>query len=129
MKPSIKEFTKFDGNTTSYSIHGIKVNARIQIEQHVDLVLKISELKIHGQPYEEMLLTAERRFKHYKANEDHIMLKDGLVFRKYYGETGNMKYNHVLISKQPVDEVLWSLKGEFGKHPGYTKTIYAYRQK
>ena len=26
MKPSIKEFTKFDGNTISYSIHGIKAN-------------------------------------------------------------------------------------------------------
>ena len=29
MKPSIKEFTKIDGNTTSYSLHGIKANARI----------------------------------------------------------------------------------------------------
>ena len=29
MKPSIKEFMKIDGNTTSYSIHGIKANARI----------------------------------------------------------------------------------------------------
>ena len=27
MKPSIKEFTKIDGNATSYSIHGIKANA------------------------------------------------------------------------------------------------------
>ena len=29
IKPSIKEFTKIDGNTTSYSINGIKANARI----------------------------------------------------------------------------------------------------
>ena len=29
MKSSIKEFTKINGNTTSYSIHGIKANARI----------------------------------------------------------------------------------------------------
>ena len=29
MKPSIKEFTKVDGNTTSYSLQGIKANARI----------------------------------------------------------------------------------------------------
>ena len=40
MKPSLKEFTKVDGNTTSYSIHGIKANARIRVEQDVDLVLK-----------------------------------------------------------------------------------------
>ena len=45
MKPSIKEFTKIDGNTTLYSIHGIKANARIRIEQDVDLVVKIIKLK------------------------------------------------------------------------------------
>ena len=38
MKPSIKEFTKIDGNTTSYSLHGIKANARIRVEQDADLV-------------------------------------------------------------------------------------------
>ena len=41
MKPSIKEVTKIDGNVTSYSIHGIKANARIRVEQDVDLALKI----------------------------------------------------------------------------------------
>ena len=32
MKPSIKEFTKIDGNTTSYSINGIKATAGIRVE-------------------------------------------------------------------------------------------------
>ena len=40
IKPSIKEITKIDGNTTSYSINGIKANARIRVEQDADLVLK-----------------------------------------------------------------------------------------
>ena len=40
MKPSIKQFTKIDGNTTSYSINGIKASARIRVEQDADLVLK-----------------------------------------------------------------------------------------
>ena len=128
MKPSIKEFTKIDGNATSYSIHGIKANARIRKEQDVDLALKNLKLKILAQPYE-VLLTTEKRFKHYKANEDRIILKDGLLFRKYYGETGNIKYYQILIPKQLVDEVLRSLHGEFGKHPGITRTIIAYRQK
>ena len=76
-----------------------------------------------------MLLTTERRFKHYKANEDRIILKDGLLFRKYYGETGNVKYYQILIPKQLVNELLRNLHGEFGKHPGITKTIIAYREK
>ena len=40
MKPSIKEFTKIDGNTTSYSINGIKASAGIRVEQDSDLILK-----------------------------------------------------------------------------------------
>ena len=91
MKPSIKEFTKIDGNTTSYSINRIKATARIRVEQDADLVLKNLKLKLPGQPHDEVLLTTDSRFKHYKANEDRIILKDELLFRKYYGETGSVK--------------------------------------
>ena len=128
-KPSIKEFTKIDGNTTSYSINGIKASARIRVEEDADLVLKNIKLKILGQPHDEVLLTTDRRFKHYKANEDRIILKDGLLFRKNYGEIGSIKYYQILLPKQLVNEVLRNLHGEFGKHPGITKTIIAYREK
>ena len=91
MKPSIKEFTKVDGITTSYSINGIKASARIRVKQDADIVLKNLNLKILGQPHDDVLLSTDRRSKHYKANEDRIYLKDGLLFRKYYGETGSVK--------------------------------------
>ena len=39
LNTSVKEFTKIDGNTTSYSMNGIKANARIRVERDVDLVL------------------------------------------------------------------------------------------
>ena len=116
MKPSIKEFTKIDGNNTSYSIHGIKANARILVEQDADLVLKNLKLKILGQAHDDVLLTTERRFKLYKVNDDRIVLKDGLLFRKYYGKTGSVKYYQIRIPKQLVNEVPRSLHGEFGKH-------------
>ena len=128
MKPSIKELTKIDENTTAYSLHGIKANERIRVEQDADLVLKNLKLKILGQPHDDVLLTADRRFKHYKANEERIILKDGLLLRKYYGDTGSVKYYQILIPKQLVNEVLRSLQGDFGKHPGITKTIIAYRK-
>ena len=48
MKPNINELTKIDGNTTSYSLHGIKANTRIRVEQDVDLVLKNLKFKILG---------------------------------------------------------------------------------
>ena len=46
LKTSVKELTKIDGNTTSYSMNGIKANARIRVEQDVDFVLKNMKLKV-----------------------------------------------------------------------------------
>ena len=125
----MKEFTKIDGNTTSYSMNGNKANAKIRVEQDVDLVLKHMKLKILGQPYDEVLIMTDSRYTNYKANEDRIILNDGLLFRKYFGETGSVKYYQILIPKQLVKKVLRSLRGEFGKHPGIFKTIIAYTEK
>ena len=129
LKPSIDEFTKIDGNTTSYYLHGIKAIARKRAEQDAHLILKNLKLKILGQRNDDVLLTTDSQFKHYKANEDRIILKDGLMFRKNYGETSSVKYYQIFIPKQLVNEVLRSLHGEFGKHPGITKSRIAYRGK
>ena len=110
-------------------MNGIKANSRIQVEQGVNLVLKNMKHKILGQPYDEFLIMPDSRYKNYKANEDRIILKDGPLFRKIIGETGSVKYYQILIPKQLVKEVLRSLHGEFGKHPGISKTIIAYREK
>ena len=128
LKTSVKEFTKIDGNTTSYSMNGIKTNARIRVEQDVYLVLKNMKQKILGQPHDGVLMMTDSRYKNYKANEDSIFLKDGLLYRKYFGETGSVKYYQILIPKQLVIEVLHSLHREFGKHPGIFKTIIAYME-
>ena len=128
-KTSVTEFTKIGGNTTSYSLNGIKANARIRVEQDVDLVLKNMKLKILGQTHDEVLMVTDSRYKNYKANEDRIIFKEGLMFTKYFGETGSVKYYQSLMPKQLVNEVLRSLRGEFGKHRGISKTIIAYREK
>ena len=129
LKTSVKEFTKIDGNTTSYSMNGIKANARIRVEHDVDLVLKDMKLKILGQAYDEVLMITDSRYKNYKANEDRIILKYGLLFRKSFGETGSDQYYQILILKQLVKEVSRSLHGECGKHPGIFKTIVDYGEK
>ena len=129
LKTSVKEFTKIDGNTMSYSMNGIQANARKRVEQDVDLVLKSMKLKSLSQPYDEVLMITDSRYKNCKAKEDCINLKDGLLFRKYFGKTGSVKYYQIVIPKQLVKKVLRSLHGEFSKHPGIYKTILAYREK
>ena len=128
-KTSVKIITKIDGNTTSYSMNRIKENARIPVDQDVDLVLKNMKLKILGQPHDEVLMMTDSRYENYKANEDRIILKDGLLFRKHFAETGSVKYYQILIPTQLVNVVLRNLHGEFGKHPRISKTIIAYREK
>ena len=113
LKTSVKEFTKIDGNTTSYSMNEIEANEQIRVEQDVDLVLKNLKLKILGQPNEELLMMTDSRYKNYKANEDCIFLKDGLLFRKYFGEIGSVKHYQIVIPKQIFNEVLHNLHGEF----------------
>ena len=129
LKPNIKEFTKIEGYTTSYSINVIRAKARIQVEQTAEIVLKNLKFEILGQPHEDVLLTTDRQFKRDNPNEDRIIVKDGLLFRKYYGETGSVKYYRVLIPKKLVNEILRSFHGEIGKHPGITKTIIVFRGK
>ena len=101
-------------------MNGIKANARGRLEQDVDLVLKNLKMKILGQPQDEVLITIDPRVEHYKANEDLIIFNDGLLFGKNFGEMGNINYYQVLNPRQLINEVLRSLHGEFGKHPGFT---------
>ena len=65
-------------------MNGTKANARIRVEQDVNLGLKNMKLKFLGQPHDEVLIMTDSRFKNYKANEDRIIPKDGFLFRKYF---------------------------------------------
>ena len=87
------------------------------------------KLKIQGKPHDEILNMLDSRYKPHKANEDRIILKDGLLFSKCFVETRIVKYYQILIPKQLVSEVLPSLHGEFGKIQGIAKTIIAYMEK
>ena len=58
LKTSVNEFTMIDGKTTSYSMNGVKANARIRVEQDV---LKYMKLKIVGQPHDEVLMMTDSR--------------------------------------------------------------------
>ena len=99
------------------------------MQEGIERVVKNSKLILLNQPYDEVLLIRDRQYKHYKANEDRIILSDGLLFRKIYGKKGTLKNYQVHIPKQFVDDVLRKVHGEFGRHPEITKTRNAYGEK
>ena len=82
LKTSVKEFTMIDGSTTSCSMNRIKANAPLRVKQNVNLALRKMKPKILGQPFDEMLIMTDSRYKSYKAIEDRIILQYGLVFTK-----------------------------------------------
>ena len=82
LKTSLKDFTKIDGNTTSYSMNRINANAQIRKKQDADFVLRNMKLKCLGQVQVELLSTTDPRYEHYKANEDRNIIENGLLFRK-----------------------------------------------
>ena len=83
-------------------MNGIESKAWRQVQQDADQALKGLKLKLLGQTHDEVLLTTDRRYKHYKAIEVRIILKDGVLFQKYYGKIDSVKYYQVFIPKQLV---------------------------
>ena len=60
---------------------------------------------------------------------DRIVLKNEIVTRQYYDETGQVKYHQVLLPKHLLKEMLQALHGTAHKYPGISKMLQEIRQK
>ena len=102
---------------------------QILLEQSKDPILRQLKAKIKNEGYSEELLQQDIRYKHCLNNLDRIVLKDEIVTRQYYDETGQVKYHQVLLPKQLLKELLQALHGTAHKHPGISKMLQEIRQK
>ena len=71
---------KIDGNSTPYSIKGLKAVACILVEQEVDLKQKKLKLKILGEPQGNGLLTLDKGYYQFKANKDRLIFKGSPLY-------------------------------------------------
>ena len=62
-------------------------------------------------------------------NSDRILLKDEIVTRQYYNETGQIKYHQILLPKHLLEELLQAIHGTAHRHPGMSKMLQEFRQK
>ena len=97
--------------------------------QNQDRILGNIKRKILEEPYVNQLLNEDCRAAKYLAQEDHIIIKDRLLYRQYFGYTGKVKYFQVLLPKQLVDEFIPQQHGMFGKHPGIAKVFQQCRER
>ena len=98
-------------------------------QQDRDNVLRNYKLRLLKEPYDEHLMATDHRALQYTAKESRIILKDGLLYRQYFGETGAVKYRQVLLPEQLVDSFIEAHHGSHDKHPGISKVIQPCREK
>ena len=106
----VTEVIKIPLNSAVYSFGSIKENARIRNEQDADRFLKALKQRISHEEYDKHLLKSEPRGRNLLRHEVRIIMKDGVLMRKYYGE-------------DVFTEFLSTLHGKTNKHPGITKMI------
>ena len=102
---------------------------QILLEQSKDPILLHLKAKIQNEEYSEEILQQDIRYKHYLNNLDRIVLKDEIVTRQYYDETGQIKYHQILLPKHLLKELLQAIHGTAHRHPGISKMLQEIRQK
>ena len=85
--------------------------------------------KLLHEDYSENILQQDARYRHYANNLERIVLKDEILTRQYFDETGNVKYHQILLPQHLLRELLQSLHGTAQKHPGISKMLQEIRQR
>ena len=103
--------------------------SRILIEQDSDPTLLNFKREMLGLPIHEEILLNDARYMHYSRNKKRIIIKDDILYRKYYNDIGEVRHLQVLLPGQLFKVLLQSLHGTAGKHPGISKMMQEIRQK
>ena len=99
----------------------------IFLEQSKDTILLQPKAKIQNEEYSEEILQQDIRYRHYLNILDRIVLKDKIVTRQFYDETGQIKYHEILLHL--LKELLQAIHGTAHRHPGISKMLQEIRQK
>ena len=85
--------------------------------------------KLLHEDYSENILQQDARYRYYANNLERIVLKDEILTRQYFDETGNVKYHQILLPQHLLRKLLHSLHGTAHKHPGISKMLQEIRQR
>ena len=125
----LQQFHKPTSGLNTCSEGHFRDNARIRLEQNNDIVLRNLRAKIEGNPFDENDLASDYRYQHYLQNITRIEIKQEVLTRKYYTDTGTTSHYQILLPTQLLEELLQALHGHNSNHPGITKIIQEVRQK
>ena len=106
LSTEITETVHIPLNTAVYAFGAIKENARIRNEQDADPILEALKLRLLHEEDDKHLLKTEPRGRNLLRHEERIIVKDGVLMRKYYGEGGTVTHHQILLPKHIVPELL-----------------------
>ena len=96
---------------------------QIIIEQSKDAVLQQLKAKLLHEEYSENVLQQDAQYRHNESNLERIVVKEEILTRHYFDETGNVVYYQILLPQHLLQELLQSLHGTAHKHPGISKLV------
>ena len=85
-----------------------------KITQKFDQVLRNLRYKIEGEPYDETEFTHNYQYKHYLQNIIRIEIRQDVLTKRYYNDTGMISHYQILLPKQLLDEFLHALRRQVG---------------
>ena len=102
---------------------------QIIIEQSKDAVLQQLRANLLQEEYSENVLQQDARYRHYARNIERIVVKEGILTRQYFDETGNVMYHQILLPQHLLQGLLQSFHGTAHKHPDISKMLQEIRQR
>ena len=84
---------------------------QIIIEQPKVAVLQQLKAKLLHEEYSENVLQQDARYRFYFTNLERSVVKEYILTRQYFDETGNKKYHQLLLTLHLHHELLQSLHG------------------
>ena len=79
--------------------------------------------------YDKHLLQTDPKAKRLLVHENRLIVKDGILKRKHYWESGQVTHHQILIPEHLITELLKAIHGQMAMHPGITKMIQECRSK
>ena len=95
IKLAITETTPIPINKASYTFGAIKKDARIRVEQDSNLVFKVIKRKLICEEFDKHLLQTDPTAKRLLVHKNRLIVKDGVLMRKYYGECGQVTHHQI----------------------------------
>ena len=102
----LQHFHKPTSGLNTCSEGHFRDNAKIRLEQNNAIVLRNLRAKIEGHPFDEHELASDSRYHHYLQNIARIEIKQEILTRRYYTDTGTTSHYQILLQAQLLEEFL-----------------------